>query len=1211
MADFLTAQLEDLLLDVQVKAAEDTQVKNIVDFILTEIDAEEWGITLSMNQWAVLKAFYQLPLSIEEETFLESLKYSDYTRTTWQKSTSIPYQYLVLECGRRGSKCLNSKSVIYTKEYGMISGEQLFNKILLANHEAKNLSCGKSLLDLKDLSLPASFTVAVEGHEETSSAKSFYIKGHSQTKKIITACNYEIEATPEHRIKVLDQSGNIVWRYFKDIQAGEYAAIHRNINLFPDKYIKLEDYNSTKQYVSQTHSMPIVYSGPLDKNWGRLLGLLVGDGSWNSLSGLQLSSHKDDVPYFSKVLDKALDLQKQNLKINEYTDKRLNRLGVRLSVFSTLLRDLFNNLGFVNQITPSTKKIPWSICQSPKDVQAAFLSGLFDADGCCGKKGRDVSLCTASKFLAQEVQLMLLNFGIISKIDTREINEKNYYFVILQGQKSLKLFATEITFGLLRKQNLLMNHLAKTGKNGGNTEQIPYQKEWLKRLRDTLPTNRGLQPGSSHAAGKLLGTDYTKDKLKLRNLRLEFRAIVGNAIKENCSENFNSCQLNALIEFAEEFCTADPEAIAHFKYLQICGYFYDPIVSVEDAEAFCVDLTVPGCEEYVAQGFTNHNTAIAAVIIAYEFYKLCHVAHPQKKYNVAANTPITLLILATTADQAKGTIFAQVCGLFGFVKFFKVLISKGHIKICAEEITYKSKLINVKSGNSKSSSQVGFSIQLLVMDEMARVEGTVGDGEDEEANAISLWDNLGASGISFGKDAKRLALSSAWFEGDAIQELYALAEVDPTYLGFRLCTWQLNPRFDRNNPIIASAYIANPRKAALEYEGIRDGFNSGFFESEEVVRCFRGASSIIAQPVSSDLTNQINLSFVEQFFGSSYGYLDPAVQKDSYTFVFGHKEIDSESKTFVFVDGILVFKPTSLNKVSIVHVQDIIKQVHSKRSLIQLGVDHHNSAETSERLTAHGIPVQIYPASNTMQVTQYSTTREVMHENRLILPKDSHWRAKAQDELCRVLMVGPNKVDHPKGGCFIGSTLVRVAGGESITIQELAESPRHIRNGYSYNIKTNSQEIEPMMNARLTKYTDELVEVIFEDGQSVTCTPEHLFLCVDNTYTEAQKLTEKDLPKRVKLIKHLHLAKEVAVYDLEMPQNSNFKLNVGVFVHNSKDIADAICGLTWLLLNKPNYASHKPVIASSRNQPMQPGFVNVPSKRTAFSSSTKKLFARY
>ena len=41
------------------------------------------------------------------------------------------------------------------------------------------------------------------------------------------------------------------------------------------------------------------------------------------------------------------------------------------------------------------------------------------------------------------------------------------------------------------------------------------------------------------------------------------------------------------------------------------------------------------------------------------------------------------------------------------------------------------------------------------------------------------------------------------------------------------------------------------------------------------------------------------------------------------------------------------------------------------------------------------------------------------------------------------------------------------------------------------------------------------------------------------------------------------ISKKADVYDIEVEDNHNFALNAGIFVHNSKDKSDAVCGAVY------------------------------------------------
>ena len=66
-----------------------------------------------------------------------------------------------------------------------------------------------------------------------------------------------------------------------------------------------------------------------------------------------------------------------------------------------------------------------------------------------------------------------------------------------------------------------------------------------------------------------------------------------------------------------------------------------------------------------------------------------------------------------------------------------------------------------------------------------------------------------------------------------------------------------------------------------------------------------------------------------------------------------------------------------------------------------------------------------------------------------------------------------------------------------------------------------------------------------------------------------EDVPEGFVPGRIKTWKN-HKVKKVQfldykqdVYDIEVEDNHNFALSSGVFVHNSKDMADAVCGSLW------------------------------------------------
>lgn len=413
-------------------------------------------------------------------------------------------------------------------------------------------------------------------------------------------------------------------------------------------------------------------------------------------------------------------------------------------------------------------------------------------------------------------------------------------------------------------------------------------------------------------------------------------------------------------------------------------------------------------------GRRSGKTALSAVISCYEFYRLCHLPSPQKHYGIASSTPISILALATSASQAKRTIFAQIAGMFKVCKYFQPLLKQQKIFIGKEAISYDEKMLYIYSGNSQSSSQVGQSVILLLMDEATRFKDV-----DGESNALELWSNIGISGINFGEDAKRVAISSAWYEGDSIQKLYESSELDPTWLGFRLRTWDVNPIYHRENPIIASEYNINPKRAALECEGVRSAAEDAFFDQDEVKRAFTGRSMIrTTQYIDKDQLVRHRLDEVTPADYFSVVHLDPSVVNDAYALAIGHAETRPSDfysdPTVVIVDGLIAWKPEPSTAVSITNVQEVLFKIHQARPISKVTADHHNSWETLERFRMYGIKSESMYFSQKLQLEMYENLRLLLHEQRLILPNNSVFRNTLLDEMVRIQLEKGRKITHPQ-----------------------------------------------------------------------------------------------------------------------------------------------------------------------------------------------------
>lgn len=115
---------------------------------------------------------------------------------------------------------------------------------------------------------------------------------------------------------------------------------------------------------------------------------------------------------------------------------------------------------------------------------------------------------------------------------------------------------------------------------------------------------------------------------------------------------------------------------------------------------------------------------------------------------------------------------------------------------------------------------------------------------------------------------------------------------------------------------------------------------------------------------------------------------------------------------------------------------------------------------------------------------------------------------------CQHLIDNGEKVDHPEKfpdmtkGCFTGDTIIYY-NDSLITMQDLAKlGENHIFSTYSRTEKGFQKVLA--YNAHETKKVKKLIELEFEDGSIIRCTPDHLFMLENGTYKAAKDLTEDD-----------------------------------------------------------------------------------------------------
>lgn len=176
------------------------------------------------------------------------------------------------------------------------------------------------------------------------------------------------------------------------------------------------------------------------------------------------------------------------------------------------------------------------------------------------------------------------------------------------------------------------------------------------------------------------------------------------------------------------------------------------------------------------------------------------------------------------------------------------------------------------------------------------------------------------------------------------------------------------------------------------------------------------------------------------------------------------------------------------------------------------------------------------------------------------------------------------------GGCFSGDTKIALADGRNISFEQLVQEQNEGKEHFIYTIRRDGKiGLEQAIHARITKRNAKVIRLTLDNGETITCTPDHRFMLRDGSYKQAHELspqdslmplyrkgesvwdnasqtwvslkvqemtvTETELNFAVyynhRIVSIETLEETMDVYDIEVPETHNFALASGVFVHNS------------------------------------------------------------
>ncbi|MPZ92118.1 MAG: vitamin B12-dependent ribonucleotide reductase [Actinobacteria bacterium] len=399
--------------------------------------------------------------------------------------------------------------------------------------------------------------IQVNTDDGPRNASEFYVNGLEDVVTASTERGYRIQGTPKHRIKVVDESGQWVWKRFAELGGGDVVPLALNQLMGEPQKVELPPLSQAYWTGEHHASAPRAMTPEL----AEFVGYFMGDGSLHSRGIRMCVAGGDfDVVERLRLLGKELfNLESHAKEGKGYTE---------VAFHSVRLVQWWEACGFAKYSPREGHSgkgyhphIPSAVLYSnDRDVYGGFIRGLFEADGTV-TVGYPHWASTNIDF-SHDVQSLLLALGYPTtrKFDTTDWGQSQLAVLRLINTGYNERWLNEIGFMSDRKNAAVQ---IKNSAQSARKDKIPFTRELIDRL---APINDRMR--------KVLLLEYGRTRSVSRRLATELQEQTGDQ------------ELGQLLRF-----------------------FYDSVASAElGEEQLTYDLSVPDNVTYIANGFVSHNT---------------------------------------------------------------------------------------------------------------------------------------------------------------------------------------------------------------------------------------------------------------------------------------------------------------------------------------------------------------------------------------------------------------------------------------------------------------------------------------------------------------------------------------------------------------------------------------------------------------------------
>ncbi len=462
-------------------------------------------------------------------------------------------------------------------------------KIFLENGKIvriKELAQDAGLIDeVKDIGPVGITTVHFDGKMDGGKAIRVWRRKSEKTLlEITTRTGKTLKLTKNHPLFHIG-NGYMVAKNAEDFVPGERIATPRRIltkgsiqrikRFFPKKYS-----NNSKEYT---------YPEIIDNNLARFLGYLCGDGyiSYSKTSGwISFTNNDEDLLSDFKRLAKIL------FRANPSARKSHRGKSAEETYFtSRAVVDYF--VANFEEVTGKSngKGIPAALEMSPNRILKEFILALFDCEAHLNARKRQIEFMTTSEGLAEDLQMLLLRFGVISSrkrkikyaANTLERRKVPAFELTIAGE-FVRIYAENLGFISKKKTKSLEKMVSSKAAYNTNVDLVPNVNGLLRFLRGELG---------------LLQKEMGVPRPSFAHFEQNNRLPSVNMLKKITTHLRLAGKKSIYLDLLDEIAHAD--------------VFWDEILEIKETKAdeeYVYDLEVEKTHNYVANGVVVHNSQL-------------------------------------------------------------------------------------------------------------------------------------------------------------------------------------------------------------------------------------------------------------------------------------------------------------------------------------------------------------------------------------------------------------------------------------------------------------------------------------------------------------------------------------------------------------------------------------------------------------------------